>query len=87
MLYRIQIDQRFDKQKLIIEAVRELASDFVILQGKTYFGNNHRPCQIIEIYSSFHIGDAVKVCVDKLKKILNTSTILITRTETAQVLY
>ncbi|KKN69795.1 hypothetical protein LCGC14_0437410 [marine sediment metagenome] len=87
MLYRIQIEQRFNKQKAVIEAVKELASDFVILTGMAYFGNNYRPCQIIEINSSFHIGTAVKVCVDKLKKILNTSHILVTRSEIQWVVH
>ncbi len=86
MLYRIQIDQRFDKQKAVIEAVKELTSDFVILTGMAYFGNNHRPCQIIEINTDKVLSN-VDLCAGKLKKILNMSHILITRTEIAQVMY
>lgn len=87
MLYRIHIEQRFDRQKAVIEAVKELASDFTIFTGMAYFNGNHRPCQVIEINSSHYLGDAVKVCVDKLKKILNTSHIMVTRTDTHKVLY
>ncbi|KKN21070.1 hypothetical protein LCGC14_0928960 [marine sediment metagenome] len=87
MLYRIQIDQRFDKQKAVIEAVKELASDFIILTGMAYFGNNHRPCQVIEINCSDFIGAAVTACVNKLKKILNMPHIMVTRTDTNKVTY
>lgn len=87
MLYRIQIEQRFDKQKAVVEAVKELASNFIILTGMAYFGNNHRPCQIIEVDTPHYLGDAVKVCVDKLKKILNVSYITVTRTDTHKVMY
>lgn len=87
MLYRIQIEQRFDKQKAVIEAVKELANDFVILTGMVCFGKNHRPCQIIEVNTPHYLGDAVKVCVDKLKKILNVSHITVTRIDTHKVMY
>ena len=86
MLYRIQIEQRFDKQKAVIEAVKELASDFVILTGMAYFNGNHRPCQVIEI-NTIKVLSNVDLCATKLKKILNVSHILLTRTETAQILY
>ncbi len=87
MLYRIQIEQRFDKQKAVIEAVKELTNDFIILTGMAYFNGSHRPCQIIEINTPHYLGDAVKMCVDKLKKILNTPVILTTRSDVHQVLY
>ncbi len=86
MLYRIQIEQRFDKQKSVIEAVKELTSDFVILTGMAYFGNNHRPCQIIEINHERLSGD-FKLCIDKLKKILNMPHILVTQTQMTKVIY
>ena len=70
----------------MIEAVKELTNDFVILTGMAYFGNNHRPCQIIEINTTEVLSN-VDLCVAKLKKILNVSYILLTRTETAQVMY
>jgi RNA binding exosome subunit len=75
MLYRIYIDQRLDKQKAVIEAVKELTSDFIILKGMAYFGNNHRPCQIIEV--GFENASNIKSCIDKLKKILGTPTIMV----------
>ncbi len=87
MLYRIQIEQRFDKHKAVIGAVKELTSDFVILTGMAYFGNNHRPCQIIEINHDGKYQPDIKLCVDKLKKILNMPRILTTASETAQVMY
>lgn len=87
MLYRIQIEQRFDKKRAVIEAVKELTSDFIILTGMAYFGNNHMPCQIIEINCTNYKGDAVAACVVKLKKILNMPHIMVTRTDTNKVLY
>ncbi|KKN19133.1 hypothetical protein LCGC14_0948890 [marine sediment metagenome] len=86
MLYRIQIEQRFDKQKAVIEAVKELTSDFVILTGMAYFGNNHRPCQIIEVYQLW-LDNNLKLCIDKLKKILNTSQILVMQYMVTKVFY
>ncbi len=85
MLYRIQIEQRFDKHKAVIEAVKELTSDFVILTGMAYFGNNHRPCQIIEINATEMLS--VGYCITKLKKILNTPHILVTNSEIQRVMY
>lgn len=85
MLYRIQIEQRFDKQKTVIGAVKELASDFVILTGMAYFGNNHRPCQIIEINATKMLSTGE--CINKLKKILNMPHILVTRSEIRRVVW
>lgn len=91
MLYRIHIEQRFDKQKAVIEAVKELTSDFVILAGMAYSGNNHRPCQIIEINDADSLTTIVsfdlRQCVNKLKKILNVPLILTTTVSATQVLY
>ncbi len=86
MLYRIYIDQRLDRRKSVIEVVKELASDFTILTGMAYFNGNHRPCQIIEINVTEVLSN-VDLCAGKLKKILNMPHILITRTETARVVY
>lgn len=85
MLYRIQIEQRFDKQKAVIEAVKELTSDFVILTGMAYFNGNHRPCQIIEVHGTQFIS--IEPCINKLKKILGVSHILVTRTNTERILH
>lgn len=87
MLYRIHIEQRFDKRRAIIEAVKELASDFVILTGVAYFGNNHRPCQIIEINHEGLWPQTLATCLEKLKKILNMPQITVTQQTTMQVLY
>ncbi len=89
MLYRIQIEQRFDKQKAVIEAVKELTNDFVILTGMAYFNGSHRPCQIIEINTD-KIGleiALVERCIEKLKKILNMPTILAIYSCTHRILY
>lgn len=81
MLYRIITEQRMDKQKPVIDAIKELTSDFIILQGRAWFGNTHKPVQIIEINVSDPL-DYIDECLDKLKKILNTPTILVTKIET-----
>ena len=89
MLYRIQIEQRFDKQKAVIDAVKELTNDFIILSGTAYFNsNNRRSCQIIEINREglWPNGD-FKSCIDKLKKVLNMPHILVTETKTERVIY
>ncbi len=85
MLHRIHIDQRLDKQKAVIETVRELTSDFVILTGMAYFSGNHRPCQVIEINATHMLS--VGYCVIELKKILNMPSILITRSEIRRTVY
>ncbi|KKN53847.1 hypothetical protein LCGC14_0598060 [marine sediment metagenome] len=87
MLYRIQIEQRFDKQKLVIGAVKELTSDFVILTGMAYFGNNHRPCQVIEINHKELWPPDVSICIAKLKKILNMPHILVMKITVGRTLY
>ena len=89
MTYRIYIELRIDKQKLIIEAVKELADDFVILQGRSSYNKTHvRPCQVIEVLHEGLWSDGVfKSCIDKLKKILGVSHILVTEVRTEQVLY
>lgn len=88
MLYRIHIDQRLDRRKAVIEAVKELASDFTIFTGMAYFNGNRRPCQVIEINHEGLWPDGVfKSCVDKLKKILNMPHILVTETKIEQVVY
>lgn len=85
MLYRIQIDQRLDKKKAVIDAVKELASDFVILSGTAYFSGSYRPCQIIEINATEMLS--VGECVKKLKKVLNMPSILVTRIEVRRVVW
>ena len=87
MQYRIYIESRIDKQKPVIDAIKELTSDFTIFTGTAYFNNNHRPCQVIELnHEGLSVGD-FKPCIDKLKKILGTVTILVTSNTAIQVLY
>lgn len=86
MIYRIYIESRMDKQKPIIEAVRELEHDFVILQGRSYYNKTHvRPCQVIEVHGTQFM--LIEPCIKKLKKILGTPHILVTRTNTERTLY
>lgn len=95
MLYRIHIEQRFDKQKAVIEAVKELTNGFIILQGTAYYGNNHRPCWVIEINHEglWPDGDSgdFESCINKLKKVLNMPHILVhilvTEIKMEQVIY
>lgn len=87
MTYRIYIESRMDKQKLVVEVIRELTDNFVILQGRSFYNKTHaRPCQMIVIETALVLSN-VDICAHKLKKILGMSAILITRTETAQILY
>lgn len=88
MLYRIYLEQRLDKQASVIKTIRELTDNFTILQGRAYFGDEHRPCWIIEINHEglWPIGD-FESCIDKLKKVLNMPHILVTKTKIERVLY
>lgn len=79
MLYRIYIDQRLDKQKLIVDAIQEITDDFVILTGQAYFGNQHRPVQIIEIEDDSDNEIDFTPVIEKLKKALNVQKILVKR--------
>lgn len=79
MLYRIQIDMRLDKMKAVTDAIKEAASDFVILQGRAYSSNKHKPCWIVEIEDESNYEIDFTSCIEKLKKVLNMSTIPIHR--------
>lgn len=77
MKYQIQIEQRLDRQKLVIDAIKELTNDFVILTGMVYSGNQHRTCWLVEINSDKEID--FKPLADKLMKATNMSAILVTQ--------
>ena len=79
MLYRIQIDQRLDKMKVVTDAVKEVASDFIILTGTAYSGNQRRPVQIIEIEDESDNEIDFGPMIEKLKKALNMQEILVRR--------
>ena len=79
MLYRIQIDQRLDKMKAVTDAIEEATNDFVIVQGRAYSGNKHKPCWVIEIEDESNYEIDFTSCIEKLKKVLNMPTILVHR--------
>ena len=79
MLYRIQINQRLDKMKAVTDAIKEVASDFIILTGMAYSGNQRRPVQIIEIEDESDNEIDFGPMTEKLKKALNMQEILVRR--------
>lgn len=77
MQFQIQIDQRMDKMRTVVEAVKTLTDNFLVLTCQAYSGNTHRPVQIISFNSDEDIDFGP--CIEKLKKIVGGSPVLVTR--------
>ena len=79
MLYRIQTDMRLDKMKAVTDAIHELVSDFVIVQGRAYSSNTHKPCWIITFEDDSGEELDLAPMITKLKEALGVQEILVRR--------